>query len=330
MVEYKNQHYVPQTYQKGFSCCPRQVGQINIDTKQFNLVSIKNNLSKNYLYSPQISPYAKRQFELERSFSKMESDFRSAVSALKYQTYFSASPFEELLIVPDWNIQKFLSIYLSFQMQRHKECIDDVFVNHIGSSHFSSFGISEEDFNKNIYIENIVKNSQKALTRLSFQCPFGLIVRIDNNQSEFIFADYPVVQTQLSCVIPDRILNPLADFVGFPIDKNNYFILMSPFSKSWKEIKDKCFSQGAPLVDTLNLISIKNATHHIFLDSCQKKYVESLMSNKNKIYAFQKREMMATISTNIRLAEFGESPDFVHDTQTDRVIFSNQTGFEIK
>ena len=75
----KNQHFIPQFYQRFWKCEDNYIYRLNKKTGRIDKVSIKNNCSKDYLYEPDIN---KPNNFFENNYSEKENEYSKSFSTL--------------------------------------------------------------------------------------------------------------------------------------------------------------------------------------------------------------------------------------------------------
>lgn len=194
MAEKKNHHYVPQSYQRLFSNDGKSIGVYNIKKNLcINKSSIKNTMSKDYLYS--------KDLKIEDALGEIERLCMLAFHKIIDNHNYKLHDVEKLNILVYVMIQLGRTISMSEQLANN--------VNEMGLELFKRCsGVEDIDphlcfrfnepqlFSLSVYASMVVDNADLS---------FKLLTIEDKCNSSFITSDNPV------CII-----NPYFDYLGYP------------------------------------------------------------------------------------------------------------------
>lgn len=281
MSEYKNQHFVPQTYLRFFAnelyippnYSKESLWCINKNTKEIKLKGIKNICSHNYFYSYKESD-SLYNHDIEKKLSEFENDFKTFTDKLCSirNSVLAGTPFNKILC----GEKEFILKYLLLQYFRVPKFTNDYF-----SKTINGF----REINRNKQIEQSEQEIINDLKRYGFRLMFDLssdrFLRImnilynkkmtisiipDTNSSELITSDAPV---HISNKFGKTALISLNTEITLPITPKIALTLFGPkghdeykifddssqidkFNKSlMKSCFENCYSGNKPLLEIL-------------------------------------------------------------------------------
>lgn len=288
MPNNKNQHIVPQFYQKLFSCDNETIGKFVIKTKETDLrSSIKKTACENYYYEDKGSIQSKGQ-TIESSIGVIESGASIAIRKLIRDSETPLSPKEN----------QFLYTFIGLQILRTKSFAKRT--EDVSKDILKELNIQIQDINPNLMITKDVKPQVESLKHaasmtlslLDLRCK---ILEISVSDTYFLTSDNPVsifnpflcrngIYNQGPALVGTLIFLPISPVKGVLLYDSQIY-KVGTMKRNIVNIKQKSD------VDSLNLLACLNAYEELLFNQLNLSYFcfTNLIERVNKFRNFERK-----------------------------------------